>query len=154
MKPPSKEVTSKNRTRWFQDFSAALVALGQIQWMAVKRAVRHQAAWHLFLFEELPANRKVEDGLPQLLDLIGAVRERREGLEGEAGVCAESLGISVRRGEASKAGGSEAVARSFARAARGLEPIQQSHQLIDLGDDAMLFGEGWNPDLNRLQVLS
>ncbi len=30
----------------------------------------------------------------------------------------------------------------------GLQPVAQRHQFIDLGDDAVLFHEGWEGDLD------
>ena len=34
----------------------------------------------------------------------------------------------------------------------GLQPVAERHQLFDLGDDAMLFGEGWDGDQRTAHV--
>ena len=52
----------------------------------------------------------------------------------------------------SSAGASASASRASSRRRRvgggggeaRLQPVAQRHQLIDLGDDAVLFGEGWN----------
>ena len=65
----------------------------------------------------------------------------RQGVEREAGVVAEGLGIG--RVEAGEARRRQPVARRLPLGPRRLQPIAQRHQFIDLGDDAVLFGEGW-----------
>ncbi len=94
------------------------------------------------LRHQLPPYREVQDGLAELLDLVGASGEGGEGVEGEAGVGAEGLGVGVGRGQAGEAGGGQSVAGGLAHGAGRLQPVQQRHQLIDLRDDAVLFGEG------------
>ena len=93
------------------------------------------------LRHELAAHGEVEDGLAQLLDLVGARGERRQRVEREAGVVLEGFGIG--RVEAGEARRRQPVARRLPLRPRRLQPVAQRHQLIDLGDDAVLLGEGW-----------
>ena len=90
---------------------------------------------------ELAAHGEVEDGLAQGLDLVGARGQRRQRVKGEAGVGLEGLGIG--RFEAGEARRRQTVARRLAACPRRLQPVAQAHQFIDLGDDAVLFGERW-----------
>ena len=52
-------------------------------------------------------------------------------------------GVGIGRVEAGEARRRQPVARRLALGPRRLQPVAQRHQLIDLGDDAVLFGEGW-----------
>ena len=68
----------------------------------------------------------------------------------EAGVFALGLGVSGGGGlvQALQGRGGQTVASAFALLLRGFELVAQGHEFIDLGDDAVLFGEGrdWNQD--------
>jgi hypothetical protein len=81
--------------------------------------------------------REVQDGLTELLDLVGAGGEGGQRGEGEAGVVGEGLGVWAV--EAGEAGRCQPVAR---RLPRRRQLVAKRHQLIHLGDDAVLFGRG------------
>ena len=74
-------------------------------------------------------------------DLVRAGGESRQRVMREAAIFAE--GDRIGRFEAGEARLREPISRNFPLGACGLQPIAQRHQLIDLGDDATLFGEGW-----------
>jgi len=100
---------------------------------------------------QLSTDSQVEDGLPQGLDVFGARGEAREVVEVKAGVPAEGGGgLAVGGGgglvNAGQAGCHQPVAPLLPSGPRRLQPIAQRHQLVDLGDDAVLFGEGWKTD--------
>ena len=96
------------------------------------------------LRDELAAHGEVEDGPAQLLDLIGAGGEGREGIQGEAGVVLKGFGIG--RVQAGEAGRGQPVARCLPLSPGRFQLVAQGHQFIDLGDDAVLFGKGWEHD--------
>jgi hypothetical protein len=77
-----------------------------------------------------------------LSDLIGTGGQRRQRVECEACVFVEGAGIG--RVQAGKARRGEPIARSFPLTARGFQAIALRHQLSDLGDDTVLFGERWD----------
>ena len=79
-------------------------------------------------------------------DLVGARGERRQRVEDEAGVGLEGFGIG--RVEAGEARRRQPVAHRLAACPRRLQPVAQGHQFIDLGDDAVLLGEGWEGKRN------
>ena len=51
--------------------------------------------------------------------------------------------VGVGRVEAGKACRCQPVARGFPVLPRCFQPVAERHQFIDFGDDAVLFGEGW-----------
>ncbi len=63
--------------------------------------------------------------------------------EREAGVDGEGGAVGIGRVEAGEARRRQPVARRLPVRPRRLQPVAQRHQLIDLGDDAVLLGEGW-----------
>ena len=99
------------------------------------------------LFHQLAPHSEVEDGLTQVLDLVGAGGESGECVEGEAGVGAEGFRVGVRRGQAGEAGRGQPVACRLAGRAGRLQLVAERHQLIDLRHNAMLFGERWQGKL-------
>jgi hypothetical protein len=94
------------------------------------------------LRHQLAAHGKVEDGLAELLDLVGARGDGGQHAQREARVVEECFRIG--RVEAGKARRRQPVAHRLAGSPRRLQPIAQGHQFIDLGDDAVLFAEGWD----------
>ena len=52
-------------------------------------------------------------------------------------------GVGIGRVEAGEARRRQPVARRLPLGPRRLQPVAQGHQFIDLGDDAVLFGERW-----------
>ena len=106
------------------------------------------------LRDELAADGEVEDGLAELLDVLGAGGEAREVAEVEAGVVAEgwprpSAGWFRRCSEAAD----QPIAPALALRLRRLQPIAQRHQLVHLGDDAVLLGEGWEREHERTSLV-
>jgi hypothetical protein len=77
--------------------------------------------------------------------VVRAGGQAREAVEVEAGVGAERpLTVLVRRlAQAVQARRHQAVAPALPLVPRRLQPVSQRHQLVDLGDDPALFGEGW-----------
>ena len=51
--------------------------------------------------------------------------------------------VGVGRVEAGEARGGQSVPRRLPLRSRRLQLVAERHQFIDLGDDAVLFGEGW-----------
>ena len=90
-----------------------------------------------------PSHREIEDGLTEGLDLVEAGGERSEIFEGEGGVDPECRRIRIGRVEADETRRRQPVPRCFPLRSRRLQLIAERHQFIDLGDDAVLFGEGW-----------
>ena len=74
------------------------------------------------------------------MPVIFSLHSCGEVVEREAGVTGEGRRIGIGRVEAGEA--------------RRRQPVAQGHQLIDLVDDALLFGEGWEGDANGLSVRS
>ena len=95
------------------------------------------------LLHQLPAHRQVQDRLAQLLDLGRGGGEEGQHLQGKAGVLAEGFGIFGRLVEALQRGGHQALAALLPLLPGGLQLVAEGHQFVHLGDDAVLFGEGW-----------
>ena len=57
-------------------------------------------------------------------------------------------GLGIGRVEAGEARRRQPVAHRLPLRPRRLQPIAQRHQFIDLGDDAVLLGEGWEGNRN------
>ena len=73
--------------------------------------------------------------------MVGARGEGGQRVEGEAGVGLEGFRVGcVEAGEARRR---QQVAHRLAASPRRLKPVAQRDQFIDLGDDAALFGQGW-----------
>ena len=49
--------------------------------------------------------------------------------------------------EAGQARRRQPIPRRLPLSPRRLQPVAEGHQFIDFGDDAVLFGEGWNRNL-------
>ena len=94
------------------------------------------------LGDEMAADGEVEDGLAELLDVLGAGGEAREVAEVEAGVLAEGLRVGALV-QALQGRCHQPIAAALPLRLRRLQPIAQRHQLVHLGDDAVLFGKGW-----------
>ena len=70
-------------------------------------------------------------------------------------------GHSAASSSRSSTGASASASRASSRTAAGsgggsearLQPVAQRHQFIDLGDDAVLFGEGWKGNENVLRAV-
>ena len=90
----------------------------------------------------MAADGEVEDGLAKLLDVLRARGEAREVAEVEAGVLAEFVGIRAVV-QAMQGRRRQPIPPALPLRLRRLQPITQRHQFIHLGDDAVLFGEGW-----------
>ena len=95
------------------------------------------------LWDELAADGEVEDGLAEGFDLVGAGGERGEVVEGEGGVILKCRRVGVGRVEAGEARCRHPVARRLSFHSRRLQAVAECHEFIDLGDDTVLFGEGW-----------
>ena len=80
------------------------------------------------------------------VDLVGAGGEGREGIQGEAGVVLKGFGIG--RVEAGEAGRRQPVARCLPLGPGRFQAVAEGHQFIDLGDNAVLLGEGWEGEAN------
>ena len=92
------------------------------------------------LLHQLPANRQIQNGLPQHLDLIRPAGELVQVVERKPGVAGKVLFGGVGGGQAGEAGGGEAVAGGFSLGAGGFQAVQQGHQFVDFCDDSVLFG--------------
>ena len=108
-----------------------------------------RSSWQIHRWDlvgnEPATDGEVENGLADLLDLIGAGGEAREMADEELGMGTQFFRIltvvQVMMEEAVVApGGSPALLRC-------LQPITQRHQFIDFGNDAVLFCDGWNGGL-------
>jgi hypothetical protein len=88
---------------------------------------------------QLAAHGEVKDHLAQLTNLIRARREGGEVVEREASIVAEGFGIGLV--EAGEARCGQPIARRLALRLRRLQPIAERHQLIDLGDNAVLLSD-------------
>ena len=60
--------------------------------------------------------------------------------------------VGIGRVEAGEARRRQPVARRLPLRPRRLQPVAQRHQLIDLGDDAVLFGERWEGKAAKLRL--
>ena len=74
----------------------------------------------------------------------GRVVRRGRWLKVEAGVLAEGVGVvGARWFRRCRDAATSRSRRLLPLRLRRLQPVAQRHQFIDLGDDAVLFGEGW-----------
>ena len=66
-----------------------------------------------------------------------------EVFEGEGSVVPKYYRVEIGRVEAGETRRRQPVARRLPRRPCYLQPVAERHQFIDLGDDAVLLGEGW-----------
>lgn len=102
------------------------------------------------MINQLAGNGKAEDRSAQLLDLIGPGGEWGEVGQCEARIVAEGFGIGGV--EFGQGGLRKFVTRYLALCPRRLKLIAQGHQLIDLGNDAVLLGKWGQSDKHRFQL--
>jgi hypothetical protein len=103
--------------------------------------------------DEVTANCKVEDGLAELRDLLGAGGEAREVAEVEADVLAEGGRISGGLVQALEGRSRQPIPSFLPLRLRRLQPVAQRHQFVHFGDDAKLLGERWDRDKNLRERL-
>jgi hypothetical protein len=77
---------------------------------------------------------------------------RMMSMTGSCGIIGQDLFIGLgcvilsRRQRFGEEGVEQAAADGGGGSEARLQPVAQGHQRIDLGDDAVLFGEGWKGD--------
>src|SRR5262249_16160803 len=84
-------------------------------------------------------------------DLIGACSERTQDIEREARVALKRFGIGCVNAVEGRP--REPVASRLPLGPRRLQPFAHRHQLVDLGDDAVLFGERRKCDRNTIHSI-
>ena len=60
-----------------------------------------------------------------------------------AACCPNTAGSGVGRVEPRESRRGQPVSRGLPLGTRSLQPVAERHQFIDLGNDAVLLGEGW-----------
>ena len=95
------------------------------------------------LLDQLAADGEVEDGLAEGLDLVAAGGEWGEVVEGEGGMVTESGRIRIGCVEPCETRRGQPVPRRFPVGPRRRQLVAERLQFIDLGDDTVLFGKGW-----------
>ena len=114
--------------------------LQQLHCRLIIGVLRHKSSTH----------RQVEDGLTQLLDVLDAGGEAREVVKVKAG--GRGQGGDGVGADAVQARRRQPVALRLTLVAGRLQLVAQGHQFIDLGDDAVLFGEGGEGDNKVLNI--
>lgn len=71
----------------------------------------------------------------------------------EPSVLAEGLGLLGRLIQPLQAGRQQTLAALLALGLRGFQLIAQRHEFIDFGNDAVLFGEGWECNWNPIHTI-
>ncbi len=84
--------------------------------------------------------------MAKVFDLVDTRCMCGEGIDGETSVGAKSLIIRFRCTQAAKTRFGQPVAGLRACGTGFFQFVAEGHEFIDLGDDAMLFGEGWDRD--------
>jgi hypothetical protein len=94
------------------------------------------------LWYELSANSEVENGLPELLDLIGALGEAREVADEEPGMVAQFFRI-LTVAQVMMCGCSELIPAGLPLILSGFQTITHSHQVVQLRNDPVLLSKRW-----------
>ena len=77
----------------------------------------------------------------------GTGGERGEVFEGEGDIMLERRRVGIGCVEAGQACRRQPIPRGLPLSPRRLQPVAEGHQFIDFGDDAVLFGKGWEGNL-------
>ena len=94
----------------------------------------------------LPRTARLRNRLAQVLDLVGAGGQNGKRIDGKAGMKTKRRDVCVGCDHTRKAGFGQPIARVLTRGAGSLQPVAERHELIDLGDDAVLLSEGRERD--------